>query len=67
MKQSSRDYDELLSPYTPYTSKITFKKDFFIQSRQEDIRQYYDFYPKVLSNSYSQSEEVVMEQSSRQS
>lgn len=37
----------MLSPYTPYTSKLAFKKDFFIQSRQEDIRKYYDFYPKV--------------------
>ena len=41
-------YDEILSPYTPYTSKLTFKKDFFIQSRQEDIKNFYDFYPKVF-------------------
>lgn len=51
-------YDEILSPYTPYTSKITFKKDFFIQSRQEDIRKYYDFYPKVGYLPLSQSEEA---------
>lgn len=37
-----------MSPYTPYTSKITVKKDFFIQSRQEDIRNFYDFYPKPI-------------------
>ena len=60
--QPEAGYDEILSPYTPYTSKITFKKDFFIQSRQEDIRKYYDFYPKVSYLSLSQLEEADMAQ-----
>jgi hypothetical protein len=54
------DYDELLSPYTPYTSKLTVKKDFFIQSRQEDIRNFYEFYPKVLIIQCSPLEEEDM-------
>jgi hypothetical protein len=41
MKANKHYEDELLSPYTPYTSQISFKKDFFIQSRTEDIKQFY--------------------------
>jgi len=41
-------YAEILSPYTPLTKRQSIKKDFFIQSRNEDIRQFYEFNPKVL-------------------
>lgn len=30
--------------------KLIIKKDFFIKSRKEDIREYYDFSPKVCIN-----------------
>ena len=65
IKPRSQQFDEILSPYTPYTSKIAFKKDFFIQSRQEDIRNYYDFYPKVRLDPLSPSAEADTGQSSR--
>jgi len=47
IKLSKHSEDDLLSPYTPYTSLISFKKDFFIQSRTEDIKQIYTFYQNV--------------------
>lgn len=50
IKNNKHQEEELLSPYTPYTSQISFKKDFFIQSRTEDIKEIYNFYQKVLSS-----------------
>ena len=32
-------------------SDIKIKKDFFIKSRKEDLRQFYEFSPKVTPNS----------------
>jgi hypothetical protein len=31
-------------------SNLVIKKDFFITSRSEDIRKYYQFFPKVFLN-----------------
>lgn len=38
---------ECLSPYTPISSKTAIRKDFFIQSRKEDIKSVYIFHHKV--------------------
>jgi hypothetical protein len=38
---------ECLSPYTPISTKTAIKKDFFIQSRKEDIKNVYFFHHKV--------------------
>jgi hypothetical protein len=32
------------------SSSLVFKKDFFIKTRKEDIRQVYEFSPKVLTH-----------------
>ena len=38
---------ECLSPYTPISSKTAIRKDFFIQSRREDIKSVYIFHHNV--------------------
>ena len=53
---------ECLSPYTPMSTKTAIRKDFFIQSRKEDIKTIYKFHHKVFTDLFSLSEEVVMEQ-----
>lgn len=35
---------------SPGNEKQAFKKDFFIKSRKEDIRNFYEFSPKVSSS-----------------
>jgi hypothetical protein len=52
---------ECLSPYTPISSKNAIKKDFFIQSRKEDIRSVYIFHHKVYLYLQSPSDVEVME------
>lgn len=40
--------------------KLIIKKDFFIKSRKEDIREFYEFSPKVLQVQTRCSEEELM-------
>jgi hypothetical protein len=45
--------------------KFAFKKDFFIKSRKEDIRNHYEFSPKVLLIRARSSAGEPMESSTR--
>ena len=50
---------------SPGVEKLIIKKDFFIKSRKEDIRNYYEFSPKVNHTPSRFWEEELMEWSTR--
>lgn len=50
---------------SPGVEKLIIKKDFFIKSRKEDIRNFYEFSPKVNHAPSRFSEEELMESSTK--